>query len=892
MLLVDSYFNNPLHSDVVFIFAGGQAQKTEKQVIYGHKLVLSLRSEAFRITFEKDTPRTSKFSVKDVSYDIFVAMVRFIYTDKFQGEGKSIDFCMNLLAASAKFRVIELAKICTSAVVAQLELANILHVLSRTDEDWTRKMSDGALRAKCMAFLTDLNKEAFGALVQSPLLKEMNPTTVAQILKCREDEDALLNAVRLQLGNVVGVLIAEYQKEKQSGHTGKAGESVHLGPLETRLPLKEALRSGNLDIVKQLVAGSGGKITSTEGLIDRSDESGDTLLHVAAEQNDCEHLKILLDAFCGSEKTSRPGGEGDSGNQIADLDEVVGGEDRHSGNQFAIPDINAQNNSGRTPIHVACDVGNEDAIELLLDYGAVPNMQDNNGNTALHVCAGSKSIQLLLGRRQASGKRLASLEIPNNKGRTPLHEVCLRGDVLAMSALLEGGALWDATDDNGNMPIHLAALNPVSTAVVLLLVQKGEELHPEPIRDSEDNFSLSSFSTIKADDICATPPEDEHAKEMAKIIHKQNDSGDTPLHIAASSADSHHNGVKVLLAILENYGRPSLEVRNGNGDTPLHKLAAHTSSTAALEQFAANGANLNVKSDNGDTPLHRACRFNNHKIALALVEKACPPNRPNKDGKVAIDFCTTALTVEMMQTIKHQPTYRDVPQGKKCMDCGVMFGVKWRPHHCRHCGRPVCNACSLQRTSIPKFNEPNPVRVCTLCFDVLCNGAMLTLSSKAVTSYQRDISGAQTINRQRNNSLSDGYPAAKPATPAKKEKQKRRSLGDTHARVYDSSQSFNGVSEADKMAFASQSFHGVSEADKMAFVPAAYESQSFCGMNDVQVNNAYLDDGASFMSLPVTSSRSKPGKRISGGMFDDMVRNTEGGYPMALNNNRDRTGSF
>lgn len=853
MSLVDSYFNNSLHSDVVFIFAGGDS-KTEKQVIYGHKLVLSLRSEAFRITFEKDTPRTSKFSVKDVSYGIFEAMVRFIYTDKFQGGGKSIDFCMDLLSASAKFRVIELVQICTQTVVAQLEIVNILHILSRTDEEWTRKMSDGALRVECMKFLKGLDKDAFDALVQSPSLKEMNPSTVAQVLKCREDEDALLNAVRLQLGDVVGVLISDYQKEKQNREPSSNDNSVHLGALETRLPLKEALRSGNLDIVKQLVAGSGGKIESNEGVVDKSDESGDTLLHVAAAQTDCEHLKILLAAFCGPEKEKCEGGEGEGG-------DTHGCEDKS-----LIPGVNAQNNSGRTPIHVACDVGNEDAIEMLLDYGAAPNLQDSNGNTALHVCAGSKSIVLLLGRRQSSGKRLVSLEIPNHKGRTPLHEACLRGDVLAVSALLEGGALWNATDDNGNSPVHLAALNPVSSAVVLLLVQKGEELNPEP---EPEAISLASFNTVKPDGeiVHTPPPEDEHAKKMAEMIHRQNDSGDTPLHIAASSADSHHNGVKVLLAILENYGRRSLEIRNRNGDTPLHKLAAHTSSKTVFEQFIANGADLNAKSDNGDTPLHRACRYNNFKLALALTEKGCPPNLPNKDWKVAIDFCSTNLTVQIMQALKHQPPWKEVPQGKKCMDCGVMFGVKWRPHHCRHCGRPVCNPCSLNRTTIPKFNEMNPVRVCTLCFDVLCNGAMLTLNARAATSYQRDIS-------MKRSSISSPASEAKSGDNVHRKLVRRRSLEDD-ARVYDS-----------------QSVLGIPSADQKTAWPVAsaavFESKSFCGMNDVQVNELYAGDGESFMSLPITSSQSERARHRGSGVFDEMVRDVDNGYSITTSG-RERT---
>lgn len=44
-----------------------------------------------------------------------------------------------------------------------------------------------------------------------------------------------------------------------------------------------------------------------------------------------------------------------------------------------------------------------------------------------------------------------------------------------------------------------------------------------------------------------------------------------------------------------------------------------------------------------------------------------------------------------------------------------------RKHHCRHCGRLICQKCSDQ-IPILKYNLPKPVRVCQVCYDVLTIG--------------------------------------------------------------------------------------------------------------------------------------------------------------------------
>ncbi|KAL0241126.1 hypothetical protein GEMRC1_006361 [Eukaryota sp. GEM-RC1] len=53
----------------------------------------------------------------------------------------------------------------------------------------------------------------------------------------------------------------------------------------------------------------------------------------------------------------------------------------------------------------------------------------------------------------------------------------------------------------------------------------------------------------------------------------------------------------------------------------------------------------------------------------------------------------------------------------KCQnDCGTSFGLFVRRHHCRSCGKCVCNGCSSNRTPLPSLGFFTPVRVCNSCY--------------------------------------------------------------------------------------------------------------------------------------------------------------------------------
>ncbi|KAG9510367.1 Pleckstrin-likey domain-containing family F member 2, partial [Fragariocoptes setiger] len=64
----------------------------------------------------------------------------------------------------------------------------------------------------------------------------------------------------------------------------------------------------------------------------------------------------------------------------------------------------------------------------------------------------------------------------------------------------------------------------------------------------------------------------------------------------------------------------------------------------------------------------------------------------------------------------YAPTWIPDTEVSTCMICKkTQFGVITRKHHCRKCGRIVCNTCSSRRFLLPHQSN-KPVRVCDPCF--------------------------------------------------------------------------------------------------------------------------------------------------------------------------------
>ena len=53
---------------------------------------------------------------------------------------------------------------------------------------------------------------------------------------------------------------------------------------------------------------------------------------------------------------------------------------------------------------------------------------------------------------------------------------------------------------------------------------------------------------------------------------------------------------------------------------------------------------------------------------------------------------------------------------KEFEQCSASFGLLNRKHHCRNCGKVVCQACSMEKLRLEHISKDEFVRVCGKCY--------------------------------------------------------------------------------------------------------------------------------------------------------------------------------
>ena len=110
-------------------------------------------------------------------------------------------------------------------------------------------------------------------------------------------------------------------------------------------------------------------------------------------------------------------------------------------------DIDARNDEGWTPLHMAAEFSGQAAVRVLLEAGADIEARDRIGWTPLHAASTPAAVRVLL-------EAGADVEARDDEGWTPLHAALTPAEV---RLLLEAGADIEAQDVYGWTPLHVAA---------------------------------------------------------------------------------------------------------------------------------------------------------------------------------------------------------------------------------------------------------------------------------------------------------------------------------------------------------------------------------------------------------------------------------------------------
>ncbi|XP_077076981.1 CARD- and ANK-domain containing inflammasome adapter protein [Siphateles boraxobius] len=294
-------------------------------------------------------------------------------------------------------------------------------------------------------------------------------------------------------------------------------------------------------------------------------------------------------------------------------------------------DVNSFNELGYTPVLLAAELGNVEALKVLVSKKARLDERLPNQISALHLAIQSGSMQIA----QILLDKGTDPNISGPKDQTPLHLSALHNQPALMALLLRVGAQINSISQDGLTPLHLASQSGHTEAVAQLLEAKAD-LH---VKDKQGRTALhwaAAQGEAGIIQLLLAAGADPNASEKEKK---------SPLHLAAMQG--HTKAVSALLA-----GKAKVGAKDMDGCSPLH-YAARSGKERAAGVLLAAGKNMNVDDKNvwRRTPLHLAAEHGHELLVGLLLENGAKINSLDNNKDTALHCACRDGHVETVQRL-------------------------------------------------------------------------------------------------------------------------------------------------------------------------------------------------------------------------------------------------
>jgi ankyrin repeat protein len=330
-------------------------------------------------------------------------------------------------------------------------------------------------------------------------------------------------------------------------------------------------------------------VVTSSGLIDLSNDKGETPLHVALQRGYHKTAQLLI----------------------------------KRGASLLVCTL-----SGQTPLHYAvryCPT----AVDVLLNQGTNLEQRSTNGRTALLWACVLGDEGCILTLLQAK----ADTQVKDNVGDSPLH-ILIQHATSPLSAviiLLDHGASYDGANDAKCTSLALA-LKGRHYAVANLLLKRGAD------KDAASGHDKSIFATAAALDDCPAETWD-----LLGSVNTLGHDGEGAIHHAAKA-----QSVSQLNNLLTHGA--DIEFRNASGQTALHlavrhfvkqRHQSHSKDTKSdiVRTLLNRGASIYVRCHAHRTPLDEAVE----RLSVPLLQVLCSSQSklalPKRHGASLLQFC-------------------------------------------------------------------------------------------------------------------------------------------------------------------------------------------------------------------------------------------------------------
>lgn len=309
--------------------------------------------------------------------------------------------------------------------------------------------------------------------------------------------------------------------------------------------------------------------------------------------------------------------------------------------------VNMQDKQGNTPLMFVLKTSRDPtAVELLIDAGADLNIKDNKGDTPLMYVARMMKDKDFLDSDYFMELLLdfgAQVNDRDAQGKTPLmnlilsKRVSVMDDVKLVQMFIKHEADLDMEDFEGNTALLIAVRDTSSAPLVKTLIMGGANVKKmdasskTPLDYAQNNLRLSLKEGY--DEILrklTTNTENQRVRFFKFLkIGNLSDVQD----FLAQGADI--NGV------------------DDAGDTPLMKVVMYKRPLEIIEYLLKNGADINAANKDGDTALMKAVMLKDApEIVNLLIASGAQVNARNKKGDTvlrrAVWYSDSAAVVEAL----------------------------------------------------------------------------------------------------------------------------------------------------------------------------------------------------------------------------------------------------
>ena len=280
---------------------------------------------------------------------------------------------------------------------------------------------------------------------------------------------------------------------------------------------------------------------------------------------------------------------------------------------------------------------------------------------------------------------------------------------------VENGARCDSFNKQGQTPLHVLCTHGLAEEVERWRqMQCSAESHAE----QGEGTGVDNEAEEEANALHIASDVVDLFMSHGVQLSAQTFTGETALHLAITRAGEAATQASSSHALLSTVPATT-EAAAAALEAATEASAIAREAEALVVALVGAGAPLHMRNCRGLSPLDLAQTFDDD-ATKAAGSSAAETSVAHAQGTMPTGR-SHGLVVSLLRHVRHAPPWVPDENVQRCesLHCGKPFSVTARRHHCRHCGRVICGACSGRKMALPQLGCHKRVRVCQLCWSVL-----------------------------------------------------------------------------------------------------------------------------------------------------------------------------